>query len=144
MAAKSLPGPNAAASAAKGATHRTRPTATVVANLRADAAACAGAGVSSSMIASAGAVPGTMGRCDPRGAKRRPASPARAAPAITRGKGAERIARAANAATAMATWKGCFSAREPIRTVAAITMATTAGFTPARSAATRGAWLKAR
>ncbi len=54
------------------------------------------------------------------------------------GKGADSTASATNAASAMATWKGWRRAREPMRMVAAITIATTAGFTPARIAAATG------
>lgn len=123
--------------------HRATPAASVIASLRVEAAAWAGAGVSSSMIARSWGMSGAAW-CELRGAIRRPRKPANAAPAITKGNGAERNARAANAVTAIATWNGWRSAREPIRTVAAITIATTAGFTPARMAATSGAWLKAR
>ena len=92
----------------------------IAASLPGGGVACAGGGVSSSMTAGSWCVRGRRAwRAEPPGAKRRPATPASAAPAITSGKGTEKMASAAKAATAMATWKGARSAREPMRTVAA-------------------------
>ena len=64
--------------------------------------------------------------------------PAKAAPRITSGKGTENAKSATNAAAAIAQSSGWRSDREPIRHAAASTIATTAGFMPARIAVTTG------
>ena len=71
-----------------------------------------------------------------RGAKRPNSQPTAAAAATTTGNGTAKTANARKAATAIPTRAGCVSARFPTRITACATIASTAGATPANSAAT--------
>ncbi len=127
-----------------GINHKARPAAATVASFPGDATAWAGDGVSSSMRAGSWGAPAAGARRAGAGAKRRPARPTRAAPAITTGKGTEKRGERGEGGRRVAHVEGTTMALDPMRIVAAATMATTAGFTPERMAAITGLWPKAR